>query len=142
MTAIYSKNHFLVSVAVGAVFALAYGFSLVDGVVAILGSGILGVGIDLDHFLIARIRTGSWDSLGYVVREPVPALTDQRTIFDESDVGKIPRLLSHTVLAGAIVGSLALVVPTWALLAGLVLYFHVLGDLLADFYQLYWEPTS
>ena len=141
MTAIYSKNHFLVSVAVGAVFAFVYGFSPVEGVVAVLGSGILGVGIDLDHFLIARIRTGSWDSLSYVVREPVRALTDQRTIFDESDVGKIPRLLSHTILVGAIVGSLALVVPKWALLAGLVLYFHVLGDLLADFYQLYWERT-
>lgn len=100
--------------------------------VLVLASGALGVLIDLDHFLVARLRSGSWAALGGVVRDPLVAVTDQDAIFENGEVGKIPRLLSHVLLSGVLVGALALVEWRFALLAAVVLYVHLLSDLAAD----------
>jgi len=54
--------------------------------------------IDLDHFLIARLKTGNWDAVRFCLTDPGAAVTDQSEIFDPGDVGVLSRLLSHVVL--------------------------------------------
>jgi hypothetical protein len=73
----------MVSVVVGAVGASVLALSLGETALAVVGCAILGVGIDFDHFLIARLRTGSWRSFSDLLRNPVKAFTDQRSIFDD-----------------------------------------------------------
>ena len=88
----------------------------------------VGVFIDLDHFVIARFRTGSWQSLQYCLRNPRQALLVQDGIFESGDVGLF-RWLSHVLLGGAIVLVTAAVSPFVALATAVVLYVHVVSDL-------------
>lgn len=129
---IYSKAHFVVSVVVGAVTVAALGFELPLAVVLVGAAGVVGVAIDFDHFLVARARTGSWEAARRVLRNPRLAFADQRAIFEEDSVGRIPRLLSHVLIAGSAVALLGLVDVRIALLVAVVLYTHLLCDLLAD----------
>jgi hypothetical protein len=110
----------------------ALGFGGTRAVALVLVCGVLGVGIDADHFLVARIRTGSWAAVGRVVRDPRLPFTDQDAIFESDAVGRLPRLLSHVLIAGPLVAGIGLVDTRLALLAAVVLYFHLLCDLLAD----------
>jgi hypothetical protein len=45
---------------------------------------------------------------------------------------EVHRLLSHVLLGGALVGVLALFEPIYALFTAVVLYVHVVADLLRD----------
>jgi len=129
----YSKAHLLISLAVGAAVAALTGQppALAAGTVAY--AAVLGVGIDFDHFLIARLNTGNWDALLGVVRNPRRAVFDQRDIFDEGeDVTRIQRLLSHVVLGGVLVAVLYPFSAYVALVSAVVLYVHVLSDLYQD----------
>jgi hypothetical protein len=101
-------------------------------------AGAAGTLIDLDHFLLARINTGDWRALRAIVREPSLAVLHQDRIFAEGEVGALRRLLSHVVISGALVGALALLAslgvlpPVWAILTAFVLYAHLLADLVWD----------
>jgi hypothetical protein len=140
----YSKHHFLISVAVGAVVALTttgpYPWWVLLTVAA-----VVGVGIDVDHFLVAGLNTGDWGAVRRCIRSPALVFVDQGAIFEEGEVGVIRRLLSHVVLGGALVGLLAalaplpLLSPFLAGFVGLVLYFHLLADLLWDLPVVPWE---
>jgi hypothetical protein len=129
----YSKAHLLISLAVGAAVAALTGQPPALAVASIGYAAVLGVGIDFDHFLIARLNTGNWDALLGVVRNPRRAVFDQRDIFDEGeDVTRIQRLLSHVVLGGVLVAALYPLSAYAALLSAVVLYVHVLSDLYQD----------
>lgn len=89
----------------------------------------LGVGIDIDHFLLARLHTGSWHNLRRVLDRPSMVVLDQTSIFDEDEVGAVDRLVSH-VLIGIVCTSLLWVVGLayWAGVVAAVLLIHVLAD--------------
>lgn len=93
----------------------------------------VGVGIDADHFLIARVNTGSWNNLRRVIRNPRLVFFDQSSIFDTLDVWAEDRLISHLLLGGTgviffwVVGQ-----PYWAGVAAATLYIHLLADVYDD----------
>ncbi|MFC4249302.1 hypothetical protein ACFOZ7_20620 [Natribaculum luteum] len=95
-----------------------------------------GVLIDLDHFVIARIKTGSWDALRFCLENPRTALVDQDGIFERGDVGVLSRLLSHLVIVGVLAPVLALESTELAVLTAAVLYAHLVSDVVWDISQL------
>ncbi|WP_425495365.1 hypothetical protein [Natrinema halophilum] len=105
--------------------------------VAVVAYGTaVGVFIDLDHFLIARFKTGRWDAVRFCLTNPGAAVRDQSLIFEPGDVGVLSRLLSHVVIGGAIVPLIAFASVPLAILTGVVLYAHLLADLVWDIYLL------
>lgn len=95
-------------------------------------AAVLGVAIDLDHFLVARYNAGDWRALRTCLARPTIVLFEQTAIFEPDEVWPLQRLLSHAVLGGALVFGLRFVAPRLAALSALVLYAHVLADLLWD----------
>ena len=129
----YSKAHLLISLAVGTAVALVTGQPPVPAAATVAYAAVLGVGIDVDHFLVARLNTGNWDALSGVVRNPRRAVFDQRNVFDEGeDMTRIQRLFSHVVLGGVLVAILYPLSAYAALVSAVVLYVHVLSDLYQD----------
>lgn len=93
----------------------------------------VGVGIDADHFLIARVNTGSWNNLRRVIRDPRLVFFDQSSIFDTLDVWAEDRLLSHLLLGGiGVIFFWAVGQPYWAGVAAAALYTHILADVYDD----------
>lgn len=92
---------------------------------------LLSVFIDLDHFLIARAKAGDWSHLRAAVSDPVWAFTDQEAVFEELTLA-FERLLSHTLLGGLLTLGLYLLSPAVAAYTGVVLYFHVLADIVRE----------
>jgi hypothetical protein len=129
----YSKSHLLISLVVGAAVALLTGQPPTLAAASVAYAAALGVGIDVDHFLVARLNTGNWDALLGVVRNPRRVVFDQRNIFDEDeDMTRLQRLLSHVVLGGVLVAVLYPLSAYAAVLSAVVLYVHVLCDLYQD----------
>ncbi|MDS0221781.1 hypothetical protein NDI54_10530 [Haloarcula sp. S1AR25-5A] len=131
----YSRDHAIVSVAVGA--AGVAGLPLPLPWWAAVGYAVVvGVAIDFDHFVVARLETGDWAALRRCLRNPKIAVLDQDEIFDPQDLWPLQRLLSHHLIGGVVVFGLWLVSAPLALFTALVLYAHVLGDLVWDNYLL------
>ena len=129
-----SIEHFLFCVpVVGCVLAgVAERYSpLRLAVLAAYGVG-LGVLIDLDHFVLARLRTGDWRHLHACVAEPKRVVTDQENLFEGTGGMARLRILSHVVLGGVLTVLARRVSRPVALLTATVLYVHVLADLLRD----------
>lgn len=100
---------------------------------ALWGYGVaLSVLIDLDHFVVARLAVGDWRHLRKVLARPAGVLWDQTWIFSEEALDELDRLLSHAVLGGALVAGTWALDPTLATYTAVVLYAHVLADLLRD----------
>ena len=91
--------------------------------------------VDLDHFLIARLKTGSWNAVRFCLANPAAAVVDQQRIFDGGDVGLLSRLASHLLIVG-VVPVLAVTSVPLAILTGVVLYVHILCDVLWDRWRL------
>lgn len=128
----YSRNHALLSVAAG-VALVVLTTPPVNPAVVVTVAVVFGVGIDFDHFLVAYLNTGSAESTRRLVENPRLAFTGQDDIFEEADLSKSQRLLSHVLIAGVVVGGLWLVsADYWALVVGVTLYVHVVADLYAD----------
>lgn len=87
-----------------------------------------GVGIDLDHFLLARYG-GDWSAVRRCLRNPRILVVDQTAIFADGEVGAIRRLLSHVVIGGVAVPLVWLASPYLAGVVAASLYAHVLADL-------------
>ena len=133
----YSRDHALISLAVGV--AGVWALSLPDIFpwwAAVAWAVAVGVGIDFDHFLVARLVTGDWGALRRLLRNPLSPLTAPDEIFEADDLWAIQRLLSHVVLGGALVGALALWSASFAVFTALALYAHLLADLVWDNYNL------
>jgi hypothetical protein len=122
-----TRHHALVSVLVGVTLAVTVPTPLPNPLL-VAGVTALGTLVDLDHFLIARVRTGSWGPLCRCLSDPRMALFDQSEIFDEGDVGARTRLVSHVAITGLLVGGLSVVAPSLALAAGTVLVAHIACD--------------
>lgn len=136
-SSIYSSHHAVVSLAVGTPVAVAVAPVDVLGasipVAALVAYAVaVGVCIDLDHFVLARLRTGTWDALRFCVRNPRATLVSQDRIFDAGSVGILSRLLSHLVIVAVAVALTAAVDSGLAVLTGVVLYAHVLSDVAWD----------
>lgn len=124
----YSRHHAAASLVVGTGFVVATGTELF-----LIGYAVLlGTLIDLDHFPLARYNQGSWDALRFCLRNPGHALVDQSDIFTLADVYPHQRLLSHVLIGGVLCTTLFFVDTTMAVLSAIVLYFHLLMDLVAD----------
>lgn len=93
----------------------------------------VGVAVDLDHFLIARLRTGSWTHARRVLADPTLVVVDQSAIFEEGAVGRWNRLLSHLLVGGLGTATLwALGLSYWAAVVAITLYVHVTTDVIGD----------
>jgi hypothetical protein len=92
---------------------------------------VVGVGIDVDHFLLAWYNTGSLEPVRRCLRDPRIVVAAQTEIFDEGSVGALNRLLSHAVVGGLVVPPLWLSAPYVAGLVAAALYAHVLADLVS-----------
>jgi hypothetical protein len=127
----YSSNHAIVAGLVAipvAVFAPTEVPKL-----AVVGYVLaLGIGIDVDHFLIARINRGTWDNLRRCVSNPSLVVTGQDGIFDPDDVYRDQRLLSHLLIGGGAVAVWWILSPYLAIVTAVTIYTHVLADLYAD----------
>ncbi|MFC6837419.1 hypothetical protein [Halomarina ordinaria] len=123
--------------AVGAVVSAVALVPLVDAfsppALAVLwGYGVaLSVFVDLDHFLLARLLSGDWSHLRSTLRRGRGAFVDQAGTFRGLEMER-RRHLSHHALGGVLVGGLALVSAPLAVFTAVVLYTHVLCDLLRD----------
>ncbi|WP_121822700.1 hypothetical protein [Halostella salina] len=132
----YSREHFLIGavVSTAGVAALRDAFSLPVLAGLFAGGVLLSVFIDLDHFLVARRHAGDWSHLRACVRDPVFAFTEQDEVFEgipEQQI-QLERLLTHAVVGGALTAALALVSVPVAVFAAVVVYAHVVADLLRD----------
>jgi|GEM_PF-1678038 len=133
----YSRDHALISLAVGLVGVWALSLPNVVPWWAAIGWALaVGVGIDFDHFLVARLVSGDWLALARVLRNPLLPLTDPSGIFADDDLWAIQRLFSHVVIAGGLVGALWFWDQSFAVFTAVVLYAHLLSDLAWDNYRL------
>lgn len=141
----YSKHHAVVSALVATALALTFSwrtvaFAQLPVIAVVLYGTALGVLIDLDHFLIARVKTGGWDAIRFCLANPAAAVADQNQIFDRGDVGVLSRLLSHVVLIGLLVPLHFVFNIGLGIVVVSVLYVHLLTDLVWDVYRA--EPDT
>lgn len=92
---------------------------------------LLSVFIDLDHFVVARLKTGSWSHLHRAATHPTWALTSTKEVFPDVSM-KLDRLASHVIVGGALVLVLRPFDRLFATYTAIVLYAHLLADLLHD----------
>lgn len=149
----YSRHHLLVSAAaaVALVALLPLGPTPARAAVALAALTGAGVLIDLDHFVVARLVRGDWANARRALGDPRAAVVDQSELFGPGDVRALQRLLSHALLApvavavawayGAAVGDPA-TARAAALAMAVVLYLHVLTDLIWDVSHLEDLPGS
>ena len=117
-----------------AVFVLFPSLGLLDKGLLWVGGVLLSVFIDLDHFVIARWMEGNWSNLRRAVSDPRVGLVDQEEVFAGTNEPMLRqyRLLSHLLLGGVLVLASASVDSALALLVSLLLYVHVVADLIRD----------
>lgn len=129
----YSHEHAAIGAVVGAVslpvllpglppraWAAAWGYAV-----------LLSVFVDLDHFVVARSRTGDWSHLRRALADPVGAFTDQDAVFAGMAIG-YERLLTHALLGTGLCLVWYAVWPPFAAYTGVVLYAHVVADLVRE----------
>ncbi|WP_440766309.1 hypothetical protein [Natronorubrum sp. DTA7] len=112
-----------------------FGHSVPTPILVGYGTAV-GVLVDLDHFLIARLKTGRWDAVRFCLANPASGVADQQRIFDAGDVGLLSRLASHLLIVGVAVPLLAVSSVSLAIITGVVLYVHILSDVLWDRWRL------
>lgn len=131
-----SAEHATLGALVGAVaVALLFGGESLPTQAALWAAGVfLSVFVDLDHFLIARVMRGDWSNLRRAVSNPRVGLVDQERVFVDVDEPRLRqyRLLSHLVVGGVLVALSFWVDERVALLVAVLLYVHVVADLVRD----------
>ena len=93
---------------------------------------LLGVGIDADHFALARLNRGDWTPLRRCLRAPSIVVFRQGAIFEAGDVGARRRLVSHVIIGALALGGLSVVDRPLALVGALVLGVHLGMDVVYD----------
>ncbi len=126
-----SRHHFPISALVGVVVVLGRETGY-PAVLVVTYAALVGTFVDLDHFLIARVRTGSWKSLRRSLADPRMALFEQDAIFETGAVGAWTRLGSHVVITVVLSGALLRPAPGLAFLTAAVLGVHIGCDLAWD----------
>jgi hypothetical protein len=102
----------------------------------------VGVLVDLDHFLIARLNTGSWRAVRHGLADPRILFFDQTAIFEDGEVGSLHRLGSHLAITVVLVGGLLVVRPYLALVTVVVLVGHMVCDVLWDYTHVFGPPRA
>jgi len=126
----YSRNHAVLSavvalpVAVGAPTGHSLGLWIY--MVAV------GVGIDADHFLVARLNRGDWKNTRRCIQNPSLLLSGQTAIFDPGDLWRDQRLLSHLLIGGFLVVAVWPLHRYWAFGTAVTVYTHLVADLYSD----------
>lgn len=128
-----STDHAIVGSVVSAIGVAAFGENLSLRRKALLWIyGVtLSVFIDLDHFVLARRISGNWSSLFEALSHPKRVIAAPGWLFDELDM-KLDRLLSHVIIGGVLTLGSLIVAPFLAVFTALIIYAHVLCDLLQD----------
>jgi hypothetical protein len=129
---VYSRDHLAISVVVAVAAVLAVPPASLPAWLLVAWAAVVGVLVDLDHFLVARVNAGDWTALRGLLRNPTAAVLDQDAIFAEDDLWARQRLLSHHVVGGVLVLLLLPVSTYLAVYTAVVLYAHVLADLIHD----------
>lgn len=129
-----SREHAAVGAAVSALLvALQFDVLSVPVAAALVVYGVaVSVLVDLDHFVVTRLLVGDWRHFRRVLDRPTDVFGDQEWIFEDVHDFEVERLLSHALLGGVLVGGAALVDGGLAAFTAVVLYAHVLADLLRD----------
>ncbi|WP_380674928.1 hypothetical protein [Salinigranum sp. GCM10025319] len=131
-----SPEHAAIGAVVGgvAVAVLFPGASFAAGATLWVAGVVLSVFVDLDHFLIARAMCGDWSNLRRAVSNPRIGLIEQEQVFADVDEPTLRqyRLLSHLLVGGVLVLVGSQVDGRLAVLVALLLYAHVVADLLRD----------
>lgn len=138
----YSKSHLAISAALGLAIAVWIDADPARAAFLVGYAAVVGTAIDLDHFAIARLRTGDWSSLRFALSNPRAAVLEQDRIFAEGEVGAVARLLSHVMVGGLLVLAVAAIDPFLAAVAGAVLAVHVASDLIHDVVRAARGPQS
>lgn len=127
----YSRSHTIISVIIGVPLAVtAPGFhQQLHILVYVVG---LGVGIDLDHFVIGRINRGDWSNLTRCIRNPSQVFVDQASIFNRGDIWRDQRLFSHLLIGGFLIGLIWFISEYLAFVTAVTVYTHVILDLYSD----------
>ena len=127
----YSKGHFVGSLAVGLAL-LAVSPPTVLGrpaLVLVPYAVVVGVGIDLDHFLIAWYNAGEPRAIRAGLANPRRLVLDQDQLFEAGEISSHERLLTHAVLAGLLTPAAWALSATLGLATAATLYVHLLSDL-------------
>lgn len=127
----YSSHHATLSV-LAAVALLPFVSTGLGPVGVVAYAVVLGVGVDFDHFLVARYNAGDWRALRACLADPRRVFVSQDEIFAPEEVRVVERLLTHVVLGGVVVALLAGALVDLAVVSAVVLYVHVLADLVWD----------
>lgn len=129
----HSSDHARIGAVVSALALglLARGRSF-PGKLALWAYGVLfSVFVDLDHFAIARLKTGDWKHLRRAVTHPIWAFTSQEEVFP--DVGMtLERLASHVVVGAVLALALRPFSRLLSTLTAITLCAHLLADLIHE----------
>jgi hypothetical protein len=133
---VYSSEHAAVGTVVSAL-GVAVLWSTADlgapALAALFAWGVLlSVFVDLDHYLLARLSAGDWSHLRAALADPPAALTDQEGTFEGIEDIVFQRLLTHHLVGAALVFAFAPVSVPVAVFTAVILYAHVVCDLLRD----------
>lgn len=128
-----STEHAVVGAIVGAVGSLVLGERCSRPAKVLLWcyGVVVSVFIDLDHFLLARWLTGDWERLFEALSNPKRAFTAPGWLFEELTM-RTERLLSHTIIGGVLTLVTFAITPFLAVFTAIMLYTHILCDLLRD----------
>lgn len=121
----------LISIIVGPPTAYILGIDDEHFLIVVASGVLVGILIDLDHFVIARLNTGNWTALSNLRSHPMKVLHDQSSIFS-GEVGKLQRLLSHMLIGGAAFSIISIFSLRTGIFISVVIYFHIIGDIAAD----------
>lgn len=127
----YTRNHAILSALVGIPVATG-GSDIHSQVLVWIYVIIVGSIIDIDHFLIARLNSGSWMHLSQSVRNPHKLFLDQAAIFNPGDLFRDQRLFSHFLIFGFATGAMWFVSPFLSFATAVAIYTHILADLYSD----------
>jgi hypothetical protein len=128
-----STEHAVVGAVVSAVGALASGERLSRSAKVLLWCyGVfLSVFIDLDHFVLARYKTGNWRWLFEAISHPKKAFSAPEWLFEDVPMAS-ERLLSHAVIGSVLTLFLLVITPFVAVFTAIVVCAHIICDLLRD----------
>ena len=127
----YSRSHAIISAITGVPLAVTAP-EFHQQLHILIYVAVLGVGIDLDHFVIGRINRGHWSNLTRCIRSPSQVFVDQVSIFERGDIWRDQRLFSHLLIGGVLVGLTWFISEYLALVTAVTVYTHVIADLYSD----------
>jgi hypothetical protein len=127
----YSRSHAIISAIIGVPLAVTAPEFHQPSYILIYVV-VLGVGIDLDHFVIARINRGDWSNFTRCIRSPSQVFVDQASIFERGDIWRDQRLFSHLLIGGVLIGLVWFISEYLAFVTAVTVYTHVIADLYSD----------